>query len=75
MNINDLLSDASVERLMALSTEDLKRELVPYIPAARQSVLPEEKVKKQGVQMGLAKAMMDANRELLDQLKKARQGL
>lgn len=46
-SIHEILSDP--ESLMALSTDDLKKLLEPYIPATRHALLPEEKPSKLGL--------------------------
>lgn len=52
--IHELLSNP--EKLLALSNDELKKLLEPYIPAARKALLPQEKPGKLGMH---ARVMFD----------------
>lgn len=71
-SMNDLLAEGP-EALAALSPEELKAALAPYIPLSRQPVLPSEKSSpKQGVNHKLVLSALADNAAAIAALRAAR---
>ncbi len=62
MTIQELLSTPP-EQLIALSEQELKNLLEPFIPATRLALLPPEKPRKLGVEMRAIKDAIGANKD------------
>ena len=58
MNINTILDQYDPDALAKLTDPELIELLKPYIPASRQAVMPEERVKKEGVAVKYVKSML-----------------